>query len=142
MGYQCPTFDKQATDMYAVPYIWKPEDTRRRNLKRLYGMTPEQFNEMRAKQDYRCAICRRHEDEIYAPRTGRARADGTWTMPPKLQVDHCHRSKVVRALLCGPCNATVGAAEEDAARLRACADYVDMLTPSGAASGGRLEQTA
>jgi hypothetical protein len=39
------------------------EENRRFNLWRLYGVTPEEVEALRVAQDYRCAICGRHEDE-------------------------------------------------------------------------------
>lgn len=68
--------------------------TRNGNLKRTYGITQEQYNLMLAAQGGVCAICKRP--------------------PPAtrlLDVDHCHTTGKVRALLCIPCNHKVGAVE-------------------------------
>lgn len=40
-------------------------------------------------------------------------------------LDHCHASGRVRGFLCPACNHTLGQAEDDPARLRALADYVE-----------------
>ena len=84
-----------------------------------YGMTLETLNCMRAAQEYRCFICRVPEDEI----------------PKGFYVDHDHAccssnsrktcGKCVRALLCGHCNTAIGYMNDDPARLRAAADYLE-----------------
>ena len=77
-------------------------------LRTKYGLTPEQYSEMLAAQNGVCAICREP--------------------PPAdilLSVDHCHRTSHVRGLLCKPCNLAIGNMKDDAARLRAAANYVE-----------------
>lgn len=100
---------------------------RRANLWRLYQVTPEQIEAMRVAQGNRCAICGRHEDEIAQDVGGRPRLDGTRAAKRGLVVDHCHRDGHVRALLCAGCNAGLGHFGDDAARLRAAADWLDGL---------------
>lgn len=56
-------------------------------LRRLYGLTGEQYEEIFKQQSGRCAIC----DRSFTPRR----------IP---QVDHDHRSGLVRGLLCEYCN--------------------------------------
>lgn len=103
-----------------------PEQTRRYALKRLYGITPERYDEMRAAQDYRCAICGVSESEIDVGKVGgRPRADGTRAVVFPLHVDHCHTSGQVRSLLCPDCNRMIGCAKEDAGILRAASLYVE-----------------
>ena len=43
----------------------------------------------------------------------------------QLQIDHCHKSGKVRALLCGPCNRALGQMHDDPAKLRKAADYLE-----------------
>ncbi len=76
---------------------------RRRKLKRNYGITEAQYEEMLVAQGGVCAICFRPET-VTDPRTGKAR---------RLAVDHDHISKRVRGLLCYRCNTTIGAFEDD-----------------------------
>ena len=69
----------------------RAKSVRRHNLKRRYGITVEQFDELFAKQGGRCACCG-------APEPG-----GTgW------QVDHCHDSNELRGILCHSCNVGIG----------------------------------
>ena len=42
-----------------------------------------------------------------------------------MTIDHCHESGRVRGLLCKPCNFALGIVEDDPARLRALADYLE-----------------
>ena len=64
-------------------------------LRREYGITLEQYNQMLAAQGGGCAICGSEPHE-----------------KKRLVVDHCHSSGRVRALLCGPCNTQLGAYEK------------------------------
>jgi hypothetical protein len=60
---------------------------RSRKLRRLYGITPDQYDVMLLRQEGKCAICRR------MPKTKR-----------RLHVDHDHKTGRVRGLLCVWCN--------------------------------------
>lgn len=90
-----------------------------------YRLRPEQYDAMREEQDYRCAICDVHETEVDQSVFGRERLDGGdkyhRTM---LVVDHCHRSKVVRRLICPSCNRGMGLFADDIARLEAAVAYL------------------
>lgn len=104
-----------------------PEQVRASNLWRLYRIRPDEYDAMRAAQDYRCVICGRHEDEIPVQPGGRPRKDGSSPTPPaKLVVDHCHARGSLRSLLCQPCNVMLGQAADDPARLRAGAAYLEQ----------------
>ena len=61
------------------------------HLRRKYGITPAQYDEMLAAQDGVCAICgRQPRDDI------------------SLHVDHDHQTGAIRALLCFRCNNAIG----------------------------------
>jgi ribosomal protein L24E len=64
------------------------ETHRRQSLRRRYGLTIEQFDEMLAEQGGVCAICG----------TDTPLGRGTF------HVDHDHQTGQVRGLLCHPCN--------------------------------------
>jgi len=77
--------------------------------KRLYGVTPEIYERMLAKQNGKCAIC------------------GT-TSPGKnksFSVDHCHSTGLVRGLLCSNCNALLGYAKDKQSVLLAAVTYLE-----------------
>lgn len=104
----------------------KTEDIRRRNLKRLYDITPEQFDAMRAAQDYRCAICNRHEDDLPESTSGRKPLDGRpVAASSKLLMDHCHNGHGNRKLICQRCNRLVGAGNDQPALFKAIATYLE-----------------
>lgn len=67
-----------------------------RRKHKLYGVSPEQFQEMLNKQNGLCAICRKPEKRT---------RNGKLTM---LAVDHCSAGGHVRALLCASCNTALG----------------------------------
>jgi len=106
--------------------VLTPEQQRSVHLMRVYGITVEQFEELRRQQDYRCAICLRHEDDIPQPKSkGRPRLDGQPKAPePKLTVDHCHTTGRVRGLLCQRCNHGLGQFADDPDVLGRAIEYL------------------
>ena len=71
-----------------------------------YGITLEQYNQMFEKQKGKCAICNRHQKDL------------TTT----LCVDHNHKTKQVRGLLCVTCNTDVSVVEN---RLKEMLKYLN-----------------
>jgi hypothetical protein len=86
------------------------EISRRYNLKKKFGMTTGDYDEMLAKQDFRCAICGDKD-----PKT----QSGVFT------VDHNHDTMEVRGLLCNLCNRAIGLLSDDAYLAYAAARYLD-----------------
>ena len=82
-----------------------------RQVHRVYGISPERFQEMLLAQHGVCAICHLPE------RTERNHL---------LTVDHDHETGQVRALLCSQCNRAIGLLSDDPAVIRAAADYVQV----------------
>ena len=78
---------------------------------RLYGLTAEQYEQMAEAQDWTCAICHGVTETV--------------DNRSPLVVDHDHETNQVRALLCALCNAGLGMLGDDAARLRAAAEYLE-----------------
>jgi len=76
----------------------------------LYGISQEDFDAMLTAQGGKCAIC------------GTAEWRGRHNRP---HVDHCHATKAFRGILCDFCNRGLGIFEDDPARLRAAANYLE-----------------
>jgi hypothetical protein len=71
---------------------------RRGQLKRLYGISPADYDALLAKQDGVCATCGKPSKET-------------------LCVDHCHATGTIRGLLCRKCNTGLGCYEDDPATM-------------------------
>jgi hypothetical protein len=95
-----------------VPKKYDPINARGGHLKRTYGITLAQYDELLAKQDEKCAICLKHESEFNV----------------KLAVDHDHISGEIRGLLCRYCNHRLVGRHRDADLLRRIADYIEKGT--------------
>lgn len=83
----------------------------------LYGLTDEEYAALLEAQGHRCAICRRRE------------WNGRHGQP---HVDHDHKTKRVRGLLCDSCNNGLGRFKDDPDLLRAAISYLE---------GARLERS-
>ncbi len=90
-----------------------PRIVRGHDRKKLYGLTPEQFAAKVAKQLGLCAICG-------GPQNFTSRG-----LPRALDVDHDHKTGVIRDLLCTNCNTGIGKLDDSPERLRAAADYIE-----------------
>lgn len=86
-------------------------------LKRLYGITIDQWESMSLSQNHSCAICKKLETLI---RKGSLCS---------LVVDHCHKSGKVRGLLCNKCNRVMGMLNDDVETLRRMIQYLLKFAP-------------
>ena len=108
-------FDKRMTPNEKSVYWRKnnPEKSKLRKktsyLKKLYGFTLDEWNEMFDAQDGKCAICGKHQTEI-----GKT-----------LGVDHCHKTGKIRGLLCTTCNRGLGYFKDDIENLRCAIMYLN-----------------
>ena len=91
---------------------------RSRHLKKEYGITADQYDEMWGQQDGLCAICCQPETRIN-PVNGKV---------GMLAVDHCHVTNGVRKLLCHKCNVAIGLLGDNPDRLRAAAAYIESFS--------------
>lgn len=88
------------------------------HLKRTYGLTVEEYDQMYQEQKGVCACCGQPE----TTRTGRTKRT---ELIPALHVDHCHATGAVRGLLCSGCNTALGSLKEDPDRIKALLKYVE-----------------
>jgi transposase-like protein len=108
-----------------------PAGVRAANLRVKYGISVEEYEALRVRQDFRCAICKRHEDEIPASMSGRPRSDGLPSAESfTLGVDHCHDSRRVRGLLCVGCNAAIGHFRDNEQALLGALAYLGFRPPT------------
>ena len=88
-----------------------PETYRRQHLKRAYGITPEQYDELLEKQNGKCACCG-------ADKPGNSRRDKYFA------VDHDHSTGKVRGLLCHNCNTALGLIRDNPQTLTSMLTYL------------------
>ena len=99
--------------------IDNPEKSRRgircATLRKKYGISADDYDEILSDQDGVCAICGADNPRIKQP--GK-RTDN-------LHVDHDHKTGRVRGLLCQPCNTSLGKMNDSPQRLRKAAQYLE-----------------
>ena len=61
-------------------------------LKKTYGLSLKDYDDMYKEQKGRCFICKKHQNELNR----------------LLNIDHCHKTNKIRKLLCHMCNLAVG----------------------------------
>ena len=81
------------------------------DLKRLYGLSIEEYETMVQQQEGCCAICKK-SSLLFSGRKKR------------LCVDHCHTTGKVRGLLCEPCNTMLGMARDNQSVLSSAINYL------------------
>jgi len=91
-----------------------PEKSKNSDLKKMYGITLEQYTTMAKEQNYTCAICGEKDTDL-----------DKFGVPRHMPVDHCHVTNKVRALLCGPCNRSLGGFKDSPELLRKAAAYIE-----------------
>ena len=91
-----------------------PEKSKGHDLKKMYGITLDQYLTMEVAQNNICAICNQKETAL--DKSG---------VPRKMPVDHCHRTGKIRGLLCTACNRALGLFKDSPVVLRKAADYIE-----------------
>lgn len=87
-----------------------PDNARNNYLKRSYGITLAQYNELLEKQDHKCAVCKRHESEFKT----------------NLAVEHDHKTLEIQGLCCTYCNRNLIGRIRDPSLFRAAAEYLEF----------------
>lgn len=77
-------------------------------IRRMYGITLEQYNQLLALQGGGCAICGRTQEP-----------DGR-----RLAIDHCHTTGNVRGILCNNCNNGLGSFGDNIGGMLKAIDYL------------------
>lgn len=97
---------------YLREYSKRPNARERRygyKIHRTYGIDLNEYNSMREKQNFSCAICSEHESKV---------------MKTRLFVDHDHITGTVRGLLCHSCNAGIGMLKDSIDLLKKAQAYL------------------
>lgn len=102
----CKECKKVATREWKRAY---PGYHRKNILMKQYGLSLEQYDRMREQQGFCCYICREPEEN---------------NQYGQLDVDHCHSSGKVRALLCSKCNTGLGLFRDSPELLNAAVEYL------------------
>lgn len=112
----------------AIQRIRKAVSRLAKHVGRHYSLTVDGYLALVERQRGRCAIC-----GVVKCASGRS---------PRLHLDHDHATGAIRGLLCNKCNSAIGYLNDDPARLRRAADYLEgalygqaRLIPDG--PGGR-----
>lgn len=83
-----------------------PEYYFKKNLKRTYNLSVDDYNKILNEQNYKCLICK--------------------DIPKyKLHVDHCHVSNKIRGLLCAKCNTALGKFNDNIETLKEAIKYLE-----------------
>ena len=95
---------------------YDPVKKRDENLKRNYGISLKQYNQILEEQGGLCKIC--ETDNPKGRKTGRGNVTS-------LYVDHCHKTGKVRGLLCNTCNRAIGYIGENTDTLSRMITYLN-----------------
>lgn len=106
----CKTCRTAATQEWAQanPQDWE-RARRRSHLKKRYGLTPEEADQLLESQGGKCAIC------------GTPHGDSRGF---RLHIDHDHATGAVRGILCNLCNAGLGNFRDDPVLMRRAIAYL------------------
>ena len=104
---------------YAARRSADPSGLHAKQLWRDFRMPLEEWQRLYAAQGGVCALCGR-------PETAFDRRTGT---TKRLSVDHCHRTHIVRGLLCRLCNQLIGYLEKRLAQPEVALEYLAKLRP-------------
>lgn len=82
------------------------------DLRKMYGIDIEWYNQKLVEQNNVCAICKKPETAVIKSKL------------LNLAVDHCHASGLARGLLCSNCNKGLGSFKDDPDLLKAAIEYL------------------
>jgi len=89
----------------------RKEITLKKDLKRNFDLSLEDYYKMRKEHNNQCAVCK-----VSKSKSGR-----------RLAVDHCHNTKLIRGLLCNECNTALGLLGENVERMYKLIEYISKF---------------
>jgi hypothetical protein len=97
------------------------ECQRASQFKNKFDITIADYNSMMIEQNGKCAICEKDNSENYLNyRSGK---------PLALSVDHCHKTGIVRGLLCSDCNTALGLLKDNQDLFYKAVEYLNKKPP-------------
>jgi hypothetical protein len=90
---------------------------RREHLLSVYGISFNDYDRMREEQNFKCAICETHEQDVKRGQSA--------SVETSLHIDHCHTTNKVRGLLCMNCNNLLGKANDNTNILHKAINYLN-----------------
>lgn len=85
-----------------------PDKLRNYELRKRYGITPDEYDRILAQQGGKCACCGRDAN----------------TCGRRLFVDHCHETGRIRGIICNRCNYGIGALGDNIEGLNRAIEYL------------------
>jgi hypothetical protein len=82
-------------------------------LKKAYGISLQDYNELLTKQNGKCSICGVNNNGYYRKK------------PRAFAVDHCHTTSKIRGLLCSDCNTGIGLLKDNIDLLNNAIKYLN-----------------
>lgn len=77
-------------------------------VQKRFNLTEEELILLKEKQNFKCAICKEHNDNLSVP----------------LAVDHNHKTNIIRGMLCGNCNQGLGRFKDNIEFLKNAIKYL------------------
>lgn len=100
-------------------YRQNPLKLKNKSLKTIYGINLDQYNKLLASQKELCAVCNTQESS---------------KRNKYLSVDHCHKTGVIRGLLCSNCNRALGLLKDNKNVLMAMISYLEKVPNAAGAT--------
>lgn len=110
----CKLCNKKVQNQYNKTSQGK-KATRRTNLKKCFGISVEEYEALLKLQKGKCAICKQVENTKYSK--------GGYI--ENLGVDHNHKTKQIRGLLCRKCNLAIGLFGENTKTMKNAIKYLN-----------------
>ena len=95
------------------PEGWQKAIGQKAHFKKRYNITPQEYEAMLEAQNYKCAICNKNAED-----------NKRGNKIQSLNIDHCHKTKQVRGLLCHQCNSGLGHFKDNTEFLLKAVDYL------------------
>lgn len=97
-------------EYYKQWYQLRKDIYKEKHLQKAHGISLEDLFKLLDDQNYLCAICK---------------IDLSSKNPKNVHVDHCHKTKKIRGVLCNSCNMALGLLKDDTNIVKSCLEYLE-----------------